>query len=885
MTSHQGHRQAKTFSGLRAVHTPAPTPVAVLGNSTSRSSRGPEKKNTGGVPRAATLDGFTGEIQSMVAVAQRAFRGSSSSGGERGIGGLVARARLDGLVQQVLGLFALANYQIQCLRWHLLPSADVLMCQVTQLAILFLLEHIFRQGFTAISFGMWGSPLNKCGTDVTKLAREGKFDPVIGREKQIDQVVQILSRRSKNNPCLIGDPGVGKTAIVEGLAQLIVKGEVPETIKGKKVISIDMAGFLDGQVYRGQFEARIKNLLREVKQSGKIILFIDEVHTLVGAGRCREGGVDAANVFKPALARGELQIIGATTTDEYKKYIEKDAALERRFRPIKVLEPTVDETIGILRGLRERYEKHHKVQYTDDALSAAAELSHKYIRSMPELRHGSNNYEYIFKLTDDPMVVDIIVPRFVEHKTDSDRFLPDKAIDLIDQAGPLVSLRHAKEKPSKGVQDLEAELDRIIKEKKDEVSRESYKRAKELHDHELELKSLISKSKESKMATDELRKKQNPAGVSARPVVTEEDIRHVVSSWTGVPVQKLAADETNRLLNMEETLHKRVVGQDEAVTAISRAIRRARAGLSEPGRPVGSFLFAGPTGVGKTELAKAVAAFYYGSEAAMVRLDMSEFTERHTVSRLVGTPPGYVQHADGGQLTEAVRQRPHTLVLFDEIEKAHPDVFDVMLQILDDGRLTDGKGRTVNFKNTLIVMTSNIGGSLVVANGHGAGVGYDRIKDLVVEEMKRHFRPEFLNRLDETIVFRQLSKAQIKEIAGIMLNDVAARVRKKGVELQVTERFVELVVEEGFDMSYGVRPLKRAIVRLLGDALAEKMLAGEIKDGDSVAVDTDLAGNVVFRVSDSKQLRVCVQRWNALMLCPLGPEPQTALEKLQFALK
>ncbi|KAJ1296677.1 hypothetical protein BS78_01G320800 [Paspalum vaginatum] len=703
MTSRQGRRQqAKkaAFSGLRAVHTPAPMPV-VLGNS-SRPSRGPEK-NTGGaarhhvVPGAATLDGFTGEILNIATVAQRAFHGSSSSGGERGVGGLVSRARLDGLVQQVVGLFALANYQMQCLRLRLLPSTDVLMYQVSQLAMCFLLKHIFREGFTAISIGTWGSTLNKCGTDVTKLAKEGKFDPVIGRQKQIDQVVQILSRRSKNNPCLIGDPGVGKTAIVEGLAQLIVKGEVPETIKGKKVISIDMAGLLDGQVYRGQFEARIKNLLREVKRSGKIILFVDEVHTIVGAGTLKECGMDVANVFKPALARGELQIIGATTTDEYKKYIEKDAALERRFGPVKVPEPTVDETIGILRGLRERYEKHHKVQYTDEALSAAAELSYKYI---------------------------------------SDRFLPDKAIDLIDQAGPLVSLRHAKEKPSKGVQDLEAELDRVIKEK-DAVSRENYKRAKELRDHELELKSLINKSKETR-SSDEAKKEKSPAGVSARPVVTEEDIRHVVSSWTGVPVQKLAVDETNRLLNMEETLHRRVVGQDEAVTAISRAIRRGRAGLGEPGRPVGSFLLAGPTGVGKTELAKAVAAFYYGSEAAMVRLDMSEFTERHTVSRLVGTPPGYVQHSEGGQLTEPVRQRPHTLILFDEIEKAHPDVFNVMLQILDDGRLTDGMGRTVNFKNTLIVMTSNIGGSLVVANGHGhgAGVGYDRITDMVGEEMR-----------------------------------------------------------------------------------------------------------------------------------------------------
>jgi len=737
----------------------------------------------------------------IAALVQGAFCGLS--GGEKSIV-FVTRAMFDSLVQRVMGLFALAQYQIWRFGWlvSFIIDKDRLLCQLSFCIIHFLLELILREGFTTISFGMWGSTLNKCGTDVTKLAKEGKFDPVIGREKQIDQVVQILSRRSKNSPCLIGDPGVGKTAIVEGLAQLIAKGDVPETIKGKKVISVDMAGLLAGQVYHGQFEARVKNLLREVKRSGKIILFIDEVHTLVGAGTNK--GSDVANVFKPALARGELQCIGATTHDEYRKHIEKDAALERRFGPVKIPEPTVDETIGILRGLRERYEKHHQVQYADEALGAAAELSHKYI---------------------------------------SDRFLPDKAIDLIDQAGSLASLRHAQN-PSKDVKDLEAELSRVIKEKNDAVLGESYKRAKELHDRELELKSLIDKSKGVATRTEEVRKNTGSASVEPA-VVTDEDIRHVVSCRTGVPVHKLTTDETNKLLNMEETLHRRVVGQDEAVAAICRAIRRARAGLNEPGRPIGSFVLAGPTGVGKTELAKAVAAFYYGSEDAIVRLDMSEFMQRHTVSRLIGSPPGYIGHREGGQLTNAVRQRSHTLILLDEIEKAHPRVFDVMLQILDDGRLTDGEGRTVDFRNTLIVMTSNIGGGAVVASG--AGASYDAIREVVGEEMKRRFRPEFLNRLDETIVFRQLARAEVKEIAGILLSTVAARVGRKGIELQVTEGFKERVVEEGFDTSYGVRPLKRAIVRLLEDTLADKMLAGEIKEGDSVTVDVDLAGNVVFR--------------------------------------
>ncbi|OEL38616.1 Chaperone protein ClpC4, chloroplastic [Dichanthelium oligosanthes] len=639
--------------------------------------------------------------------------------------------------------------------------------------------------------------LDEYGTNLTKLANEGKLDPVVGRQEQIDQVVQILSRKGKNNPCLIGEPGVGKTAAVEGLAQLIARGDVPETMQGKKVISVDMGRFLAGTKYRGEFEERLKNLLEEIKKCGNIILFLDEVHTLVGAGAAAEGAIDAANILKPALARGELQCIGATTTDEYMKHIEKDPALERRFRQVKVPEPTVDEAREILKGLRERYETHHKVQYADEALSAAAELSHKYI---------------------------------------SDRFLPDKAIDLIDEAGSLVRLQHAQRKLSKEVKDLEAELKKIMEEKNDAIHSQNFKRAKELRDRELELTSqLITPIGKSKEMT-------NDGGMSAMPVVTKEDIRHIVSLWTGVPVHEVSTDETNKLLNMEETLHRRVIGQDEAVTAISRAIRRARVGLNNPHRPIASFIFAGPTGVGKSELAKALAAYYYGSEEAMVRLDMSEFMERHAVSKLIGSPPGYVGHGEGGQLTEAVRRRPYTLVLLDEVEKAHQDVMNIMLQILDDGRLTDSMGRTVDFTNTLIIMTSNIGGSIVL-DGHDDDGSSS--KELVEEEMKRHFRPEFLNRVDETMVFKPLTKAELKEIAGIMVEDVAARVGEVGVALRVRERFVDLVAEEGFDPTYGARPLRRAVVRLLEDTLADKMLDGEIVEGDSVIFDADTAGKVV----------------------------------------
>uniref|UniRef100_K3YML9 UVR domain-containing protein n=1 Tax=Setaria italica TaxID=4555 RepID=K3YML9_SETIT len=703
----QNH-QAKTpaFASLRAVHSPAPAPLpgskSIL---PSRSSRG--QKNASLVTRV-TLNSFTGEIMNIVAL---------------------AREETQHLVLKI-------------------GSNQMLWSHISQCICIFLLDLILNAAFQIIdgrvgrgrsetslktqssetsakTKGKKSTPtLDEYGTNLTNLAKEGKLDPVVGRQKQIDQVVQILSRKGKNNPCLIGEPGVGKTAAVEGLAQLIARGDVPETMQGKKC--------------------------------GDIILFLDEVHTLVGAGAAAEGAIDAANILKPALARGELQCIGATTTDEYMKHIEKDPALERRFRQVKVPEPTVDEAREILEGLRERYETHHKVQYADEALTTAAELSHKYI---------------------------------------SDRFLPDKAIDLIDEAGSLVRLRHAQRKLSKEVKDLETELQKIMEEKNDAIHSQNFKRAKELRDRELELNSQI-----------------------------------------------IALSGKSKEMTNDEALHRHIVGQDEAVTAISRAIRRARVGLNDPRRPIASFVFAGPTGVGKSELAKTLAAYYYGSEEAMVRLDMSELMERHAVSKLIGSPPGYLGHGDGGQLTEAVRRRPYSLVLFDEVEKAHRDVMNIMLQILDDGRLTDGMGRTVDFTNTLIIMTSNIGGAAIVA-ANGDGHGGDGSKDLVEEEMKRYFRPEFLNRLDDTIVFRPLTKVEVKEIAGIMVKDVAARIREVGVELLVTERFVDLVVAEGFDPSYGARPLRRAVVRLLEDTLADKMLDGEIMKGDSVIVDADAAGN------------------------------------------
>ncbi|WVZ95235.1 hypothetical protein U9M48_041026 [Paspalum notatum var. saurae] len=779
----QSHRANTPAIGcLRAMH--GPTAMSVLGSRLNCPSRPLKGQRNARLITRANLSSFNWEIMNILALAQEGTQSLALKIGNNH----VLWARIFDCVCIFLFSFIL-NKALQLIdgRASRGSSETSLKTQSTE-----------TSDETTSKVSKISTPtLDEYGTDLTTLAKEGKLDPVVGREEQIGQVIQILSRKGKNNPCLVGEPGVGKTAAVEGLAQLIARGDVPETMQGKKVISIDMGRLVAGTKYRGEFEERLKNLLDETKQCGNIILFLDEVHTLVGAGAATEGAIDAANILKPALARGELQCIGATTTDEYTKHIEKDPALERRFRQVKVPEPAVGETIEILKGLRERYETHHNVQYADESLSAAAELSYKYI---------------------------------------SDRFLPDKAIDLIDEAGSLVRMRHSQRKLPKEVEDLETEIKKVMKEKHDAIRREDFKRAKELGDRELELKSQITTL-------------TGNSEVCVVPVVTKEDIRHIVSLWTGVPVHEVSTDETSKLLKMEEILHQRIIGQDEAVAAISRAIRRARVGLSDPHRPIASFIFAGPTGVGKSELAKALAVYYYGSGDAMVRLDMSEFMEKHAVAKLIGAPPGYVGHGEGGQLTEAVRRRPYTLILLDEVEKAHGDVMDLLLQVLDDGRLTDGMGRTVNFTNTLIIMTSNIGGGIVTKNINGG-----RSKELVEEEMKRYFRPEFLNRVDETIVFKPLTRVELKEIAAIMVEDVAGRVREMGMELRVTDRFLDLVVEQGYDPSYGARPLRRAVVELLEDNLTDKMLDGEIKDGDVVTVDVDVdaAGNVVVLGPDSR---------------------------------
>jgi ATP-dependent Clp protease ATP-binding subunit ClpC len=655
--------------------------------------------------------------------------------------------------------------------------------------------------------------LEEFGTNLNKLAAEGKLDPVVGRHSEIERAVQILGRRTKNNPVLIGEPGVGKTAIAEGLAQRIVNKEVPDILEDKQVISLDMGMLVAGTRYRGDFEERLKTIVDEIRSAGNIILAIDEIHTMIGAGGV-EGGIDAANMLKPALARGELQCLGATTLDEYRKHIERDAALERRFQPIMVGEPSVEETIEILHGLRDRYEQHHKVKISDMALEAAAKLSDRYI---------------------------------------SDRFLPDKAIDLIDEAGSRVRLRNSQQPVE--VKDLKQELLRVTKDKEATVTAQDFDTAGKLRDRELEIENQLKAIAENK--------KQEAKDIKDAPVVDEEDIAHIVASWTGVPVNKLTESESELLLHLEDTLHQRLIGQEEAVTAVSKAIRRARVGLKNPNRPIASFIFSGPTGVGKTELAKSLASYFFGSEEAMIRLDMSEFMERHTVSKLIGSPPGYVGYDEGGQLTEAVRRKPYTVVLFDEIEKAHPDVFNMLLQLLDDGRLTDAKGRTVDFKNTLLIMTSNIGSKVIEKGGGGLGfefsdnqanARYDRIRALVNEELKQVFRPEFLNRLDEIIVFRQLNKEEVKQIAEIMLREVSNRLTERNITLQVSDRFKEKVVEEGYSPSYGARPLRRAIMRLLEDSLAEAMLSGMVKDGDTAIVDVADDGEVRVVKAEQKEL-------------------------------
>ncbi|MBE9034190.1 ATP-dependent Clp protease ATP-binding subunit [aff. Roholtiella sp. LEGE 12411] len=649
--------------------------------------------------------------------------------------------------------------------------------------------------------------MEEFGRNLTKLAQEGRLDPVVGRQKEIERAIQILGRRTKNNPVLIGEPGVGKTAIAEGLAQRIVNQDVPETLQNKQVISLDMGSLVAGTRFRGDFEERIKKVVEEVRTVGNIILVIDEIHTLVGAGGT-EGGLDAANILKPALARGELQCIGATTLDEYRQHIERDAALERRFQPIMVGEPSVEETIEILYGLRQAYEQHHKVTISDAAIVAAAQLSDRYI---------------------------------------SDRFLPDKAIDLIDEAGSRVRLRNSQVSPNK---ELKRELTGVTKAKEASVRVQDFDKAGQLRDQELELTTQLQ-------ATFP----QDDKPVSST-IVDEEDIAQIVASWTGVPVNKLTESESELLLHLEDTLHQRLIGQEQAVSAVSRGIRRARVGLKSPNRPIASFIFSGPTGVGKTELAKALAAYFFGSEDSMIRLDMSEFMESHTVSKLIGSPPGYVGYDEGGQLTEAVRRKPYTVLLFDEIEKAHPDVFNMLLQILDDGHLTDAKGRKVDFKNTLIILTSNIGSKVIEKGGSSLGfefdnqpeASYNRIRTLVNEELKAYFRPEFLNRVDEIIVFTQLSKNEVKQIADIMLRDVSTRLTERGISLEVTERFKELVVQEGYNPSYGARPLRRAIMRLLEDSLAEALLSSQILDGDTAIVDVDDDGQVRVQKSEKREL-------------------------------
>ena len=637
--------------------------------------------------------------------------------------------------------------------------------------------------------------LNQFGRDLNEMAKEGKLDPIIGREKEIERVIQILSRRTKNNPVLIGDPGVGKTAVAEGLAQKIVEGNIPEILRGKRVVTLDIPSMLAGSKYRGEFEERLKNVMNEIRESKNVILFIDEMHTIIGAGAA-EGAIDASNILKPALARGEIQAIGATTLDEYRKHVEKDPALERRFQPVTVGEPTKEEALLILEGLRDKYEAHHKVKITDEAIKAAVDLSDRYI---------------------------------------ADRFLPDKAIDLVDEAASRVRIKTFTAPPD--LKKLEEELAAMEKEKSESISLQNYERAAQIRDSIQNIKQQLEDSKKS--WTDKTSSKDS--------VVTEEDIAAIVSSWTSIPVTKLAEEESERLLNLESILHNRVIGQNEAVLAVSKAIKRARVGLKDPKRPVGSFIFLGPTGVGKTELSKALAEALFGDENAVTRIDMSEYMEKHTVSKLIGSPPGYVGYEEGGQLTEKVRRKPYSVILLDEIEKAHPDVFNVLLQILDDGRLTDGKGRTVDFKNTVVIMTSNVGVSTIKKQavlGFATSTNervdaYEKMKGNVLEDLKRTFRPEFLNRVDEIIVFHQLEQEHLEQIVELMLKSLLGRIKEMNINIEVTDKAKALLLEKGYDQAYGARPLRRAIQKMVEDQLSEEMLKGNIKPGSDVLVDAE----------------------------------------------
>ncbi|AVM22425.1 ATP-dependent protease ATP-binding subunit ClpC [Bacillus pumilus] len=644
--------------------------------------------------------------------------------------------------------------------------------------------------------------LDSLARDLTAIAKEDSLDPVIGRSKEIQRVIEVLSRRTKNNPVLIGEPGVGKTAIAEGLAQQIIHNEVPEILRDKRVMTLDMGTVVAGTKYRGEFEDRLKKVMDEIRQAGNIILFIDELHTLIGAGGA-EGAIDASNILKPSLARGELQCIGATTLDEYRKYIEKDAALERRFQPIQVDQPSVDESIQILRGLRDRYEAHHRVSITDEAIEAAVKLSDRYI---------------------------------------SDRFLPDKAIDLIDEAGSKVRLRSFTTPPN--LKELEQKLDEVRKEKDAAVQSQEFEKAASLRDTEQRLREKVEVTKKS------WKEKQGQENSE----VSVDDIAMVVSSWTGVPVSKIAQTETDKLLNMEQLLHSRVIGQDEAVVAVAKAVRRARAGLKDPKRPIGSFIFLGPTGVGKTELARALAESIFGDEEAMIRIDMSEYMEKHSTSRLVGSPPGYVGYDEGGQLTEKVRRKPYSVVLLDEIEKAHPDVFNILLQVLEDGRLTDSKGRTVDFRNTILIMTSNVGASELKRNKYvGFNVqdesqNYKDMKGKVMGELKRAFRPEFINRIDEIIVFHSLEKKHLKEIVSLMSDQLTKRLKEQDLSIELTEAAKAKIADEGVDLEYGARPLRRAIQKHVEDRLSEELLRGNIEKGQHIVLDVE-DGEIVVKAT------------------------------------
>ncbi len=641
--------------------------------------------------------------------------------------------------------------------------------------------------------------LNDFGRDLTVMASEGKLDPVIGRENEIERVIQVLSRRTKNNPVLIGEPGVGKTAIAEGLAQRIIDDKVPEILADKRVVTLDLSSMVAGTKYRGEFEERMKKVMEEIRLAGNVIVFIDELHTLIGAGAA-EGAIDAANILKPALARGELQCIGATTLDEYRKYIERDPALERRFQPINVGEPTLDEAIAILKGLRDRYEAHHRVKITDEAIQESVRLSDRYI---------------------------------------SDRFLPDKAIDLVDEAASRVRLRSFITPPDLKV--LEEAAENLKQEKEAAVKKQDFEKAAQIRDEELKKREKLN----------EIRKNWEANREKDVPVVSPEDIARIVSSWTGIPVNKLAEEESQRLLKLEQILHERVIGQKEAVEAVARSVRRARAGLKDPKRPNGSFIFLGPTGVGKTQLARTLAEALFGNENALIRIDMSEYMEKHAVSRMIGSPPGYVGHDEGGQLTELVRRKPYSVILFDEIEKAHPEVFNILLQVLEDGRLTDSKGRIVDFRNCVLIMTSNVGASSLRKEALGfvavrnAETEHKAMSSTIMEELKRTFRPEFLNRIDEMVVFHQLQKEDLVKVTAILIKEISKRLKEQGYEITLDQAALEYIAQEGNDPAYGARPLRRAIQKLIEDPLSERILEGQYKEGDSILV-TMSDGKLVF---------------------------------------